>query len=320
MSKESFDFRHVPVLYRECLDGLNIRPDGLYVDCTLGGGGHASGILSSLGADGRLIALDKDQEALSAASERLGEVDSAGSYVTVRSDFRELGRCLDELGIERVDGILADLGVSSHQLDTEARGFSYLSDGPLDMRMDRSQNYSAYNLVNEAGEEELERCFRIYGEERYAGRIARAIVRARQDRPLETCRELSALIAAAVPAAARRDKNPSRRCFQALRIRVNDELGALESLLDTAADVLNDRGRLCVISFHSLEDRLLKQRFREWENPCTCPPGLPCVCGRIPLGHVVSRKGIVAEQDEMAVNRRARSARLRIFERERASR
>lgn len=312
---------HRPVLYAPCLEGLNIRPGGVYVDCTLGDGGHSLGIARRLAqfADksGRLIAFDKDGDALTTAESRFRGQEALDKVRVdcIQTDFRNIGQVLRASGVGRVDGILADLGVSSRQLDQADRGFSYLHDGPLDMRMNRGQKDSAADLLARVSEEDLRTLLSRYGEERYAARIAAAIVRRRAVRAFERSADLAAVIAGAVPAAARRDKNPARRSFQAIRIWVNDELGALEALLDQAPELLNDRGRLCVISFHSLEDRIVKRRFRDWEKPCTCPPGLPCVCGRTVLGRCLERKGQTADEGESRENPRARSARLRVFER-----
>lgn len=317
MSKASSEFVHTPVLYEAVLDGLNIRPDGVYVDCTTGGAGHASGILSRLGAGGLLIALDQDDEALAAAAPRLAAVRGGGTFRLVKSNFRRLAAVLAELELSGVDGILADLGVSSRQLDAGQRGFSYHLDGPLDMRMDRERPLTASEVINTWSETELTRIFADYGEERYSRRLAAAVVRRREQCPFETTGDLSDVICAAMPSASRHEKqHPAARVFQAVRIAVNGELDSLSDLLDQVVSVLNPGGRLAVITFHSLEDRMVKQRCRTWSEPCTCPPGLPCVCGRRPLGKIIGpRRGVVAEAAETAVNRRARSARLRIFER-----
>lgn len=317
MSKVSSEFVHVPVLYEATLDGLNIRPGGVYVDCTTGGAGHASGILNRLSAGGLLIGLDQDDEALAAAAPRLAAVRSGGSFRLVKSNFRRLGAVLAELGIPGADGILADLGVSSRQLDSGQRGFSYHLDGPLDMRMDRERSLTAAEVINTWPEAELARIFADYGEERYSRRLAAAVVRRREQRLFETTGDFSEVICAAMPSASRHEKqHPAARAFQAVRIAVNGELDSLSELLDQAVSVLNPRGRLAVITFHSLEDRMVKQRYRMWCVPCTCPPGLPCVCGRRPLGDVTGpRRGVAAEAAETVDNRRARSARLRVFER-----
>ncbi len=307
------EFRHAPVLLSECIAGLNIRPDGLYVDGTVGGGGHSAEIAKRL-TTGRLIGVDRDETALRAAGERLAPF---GERVTlVRSNFDRIGEILDELGLDRADGMLFDLGVSSPQLDDPDRGFSYMADAPLDMRMDRSAPLTARQVVNEWPEGELKRILGVYGEERYAGRIAAAIVRSRKEAPIETTLQLAELIRASMPAAARREKqHPAKRSFQAVRITVNDELGAVERMLDTAPDRLKPGGRLCVISFHSLEDRLVKQAIRRREDGCTCPRDFPvCVCGfRQTLRSVGGV--ITASAEELERNPRARSAKLRVAER-----
>ena len=307
------EFRHAPVLLSECIAGLNIRPDGLYVDGTVGGGGHSAEIAKRL-TTGRLIGVDRDETALRAAGERLAPF---GERVTlVRSNFDRIGEILDELGLDRADGMLFDLGVSSPQLDDPDRGFSYMADAPLDMRMDRSAPLTARQVVNEWPEGELKRILGVYGEERYAGRIAAAIVRSRKEAPIETTLQLAELIRASMPAAARREKqHPAKRSFQAIRIAVNDELGSVERMLETAPDRLRKGGRLCVVSFHSLEDRLVKQAIHKRVDGCTCPKSLPvCVCGfkqtLKTVGGVVTASG-----EELERNPRARSAKLRIAER-----
>lgn len=314
------DFAHVSVLYRECMEALAIRPDGCYLDGTAGGGGHSSGILKALGRGGRLYALDRDTDALEAAGRVLAEVKSEGTYHLCHSRFSEFDEVLKEAGETRVSGILLDLGVSSWQLDRAERGFSYRFEGPLDMRMDRSRGLSAADLLAELSEAEIARILRDYGEEREAKRLARAIVRRREQQgPIETTAELAELIAAAMPARSRREKgHPAKRSFQALRIAVNGELDELEHFLEKAPDYLAEGGRLAIITFHSLEDRLVKQAFRKWENPCTCPPSLPCVCGARPLGKEIPRGGIRPSKEEIEENNRSHSARLRVFVRETA--
>ena len=307
------EFRHAPVLLEECIAGLNLRPDGIYVDGTVGGGGHSAEIAKKL-TDGRLIGVDRDETALRAAAEKLAPF---GEKVTlVRSNFDRIGEVLDELGLDRVDGMLFDLGVSSPQLDDPERGFSYMADAPLDMRMDRASALTAREIVNEWPEGELRRIFSVYGEERYAGRIAAAVVRSRKEAPIETTLQLAELIRAAMPAAARREKqHPAKRSFQAVRIAVNDELGAVERMLETAPDRLKPGGRLCVISFHSLEDRLVKQALRRREDGCTCPRDFPvCVCGFRQTLRTVGGV-ITASPEELERNPRARSAKLRVAER-----
>ncbi len=296
---------------------LAIRPDGVYVDCTAGGGGHSRGILERLGPQGRLISIDKDPAAVRQASLTLDAVGSPARHDVVQLDFSQLDAALDRFDIDRADGILADLGVSSHQLDTADRGFGYSQDGPLDMRMNPGAPISARDVVNGYSYEELVRILREYGEERYAGLIAGAICRRRETRPFTSTAELAAAVVAAMPAKARNEaQHPARRTFQAIRIEVNGELDALRQLLSLAVGRLADRGRLCVISFHSLEDRLVKEAFRSWEDPCTCPRDFPkCICGAVPLGRSVTRKPMTAGPEETTVNARSRSAKLRGFER-----
>ena len=307
------EFRHAPVLLAECIAGLQIRPEGVYVDGTLGGGGHSYEIAKRL-TTGRLIGIDRDENALAAAGERLRPF---GDRVTlVKSNFDRIGEILDEQGVELADGMLFDLGVSSPQLDDAQRGFSYMADAPLDMRMDRCGGLTARELVNTWPEEELKRILYTYGEERYAPRIAAAIVKRRQEREIEGTLELAELIRSAMPAAARREKqHPAKRSFQAIRIAVNDELGSVERMLAMAPDRLKKGGRLCVISFHSLEDRLVKQAIHKRVDGCTCPKSLPvCVCGFKQSLKTVG--GVVtAGEEELERNPRARSAKLRVAER-----
>ena len=308
------EFRHAPVLLAECIAGLQIRPEGVYVDGTLGGGGHSYEIAKRL-TTGRLIGIDRDENALAAAGERLRPF---GDRVTlVKSNFDRIGEILDEQGVELADGMLFDLGVSSPQLDDARRGFSYMADAPLDMRMDRSGGLTARELVNTWSEEELKRILYTYGEERYAPRIAAAIVRRRQEREIEGTLELAELIRSAMPAAARREKqHPAKRSFQAIRIAVNDELGEVETMMRTAPDKLNPGGRLCVISFHSLEDRIVKNGIASREKGCTCPREAPiCTCGFVQTLRSVTRKPILPSPEELAANPRSRSAKLRVAER-----
>ena len=308
------DYGHKPVLLRECLEGLAIRPEGVYVDGTLGRAGHALEIVKRL-TTGRLIGLDRDAAAINAARERLGDY---GDRVTlVRGNFSDLEQVLRELDIPRVDGMLFDLGVSSPQLDEPARGFSYMHDAPLDMRMDTSAPLTAREVVNTWGEEELRRILYDYGEERYAPRIARAIVRRREQRPIETTLELVDCIKGAMPPQALREKqHPAKRSFQAIRIAVNGELDALPPMLEAAANCLRPGGRLAVITFHSLEDRIVKQKLRELATGCTCPPEFPvCVCGKKPRMTLLTRKPITPSSEELSENPRARSAKLRLAER-----
>lgn len=307
------EFHHVSVLLEECIEGLNIRPEGIYVDGTLGGGGHSSRIAQNL-TTGRLIGIDRDTVALEAAGKRL---EPFGDRVTlVHSDFSQLDRVLDDLGIEKVDGILLDLGVSSPQLDDGQRGFSYMTDAPLDMRMNREDSRDAREIVNTWSYEELKRILYDYGEERYAPQIASAICRRREEKPIETTLELVDVIRGAMPAAALREKqHPAKRSFQAIRIAVNDELSDLSKVLEAAIPRLNPGGRLCVITFHSLEDRIVKNAFAAAAKGCTCPPSFPvCVCGKKPQVAIVTRKPIVSDDGELTENPRARSAKLRICE------
>ncbi|MBR5708294.1 MAG: 16S rRNA (cytosine(1402)-N(4))-methyltransferase RsmH [Oscillospiraceae bacterium] len=306
-------FSHRPVLLDECVEALNVKPGGVYVDGTLGGGGHSEAICRRL-RGGRLIGIDRDETALAAASERLSGFEC---FTPVRGNFRDVAAILAGLGINKIDGMLLDLGVSSPQLDEASRGFSYMADAPLDMRMDASSGATAADLIAGADEEELARIFFEYGEERYSRRIAAAIVRKRAEAPIETTGELVEIIKGAMPAAALREKqHPAKRVFQALRIAVNDELGALEELLDTAPDLLAPGGRLVIISFHSLEDRLVKNAIRKRERGCTCPPDLPvCVCGFVQTLRSVGRQPVTAGEAELKINPRARSAKLRVAER-----
>jgi 16S rRNA (cytosine1402-N4)-methyltransferase len=307
-------FHHISVLKRESIEGLNIRPDGIYVDCTLGGAGHSLEIAARLSERGRLIAFDQDETALRYAETRLSEY--ADRVRLVRSNFRYLQDRLHELGIERIDGVLYDLGVSSPQLDEAERGFSYQHEAELDMRMDLSGSLMAYEIVNEWPEDALARILDEYGEEKFASRIARRIVQARKSAPIRSTHELAELIKESIPAAARRTgPHPAKRSFQAIRIAVNDELGALEASLEQAVRLLNPGGRLCVISFHSLEDRIAKQFFAKFVERCTCPPDFPvCVCRKKAILRVITRKPIVAGEEELKANARARSAKLRIAE------
>lgn len=308
------DFVHQPVLLNEVIAGLNLKPNGIYVDCTLGGGGHTQAVLDSQ-PDVTVIGIDQDPNALAAAQARLAPYGSRVKYV--RDNFRNLDRVLASVDHLHVDGILMDVGVSSPQLDQKDRGFSYQHDARLDMRMDPMAQISAHDLVNSLTKQELTRIIRDYGEERWANRIAEFIVEHRREKPIDTTGELVSVIKAAIPKKARLEgPHPAKRTFQALRIAVNDELGALSEAIEKAVNHLKPQGRLCVITFHSLEDRLVKNAFREFENPCICPPGLPiCTCGKEPLVKIITRKPIAAGQEELAANPRARSARLRVCER-----
>ena len=306
--------KHVSVLLDECIENLAIKPDGIYVDGTLGLGGHSYEIASRL-TTGRLIGIDRDETAIARAGERLAPF--AGKITLVHGNFSDTASILDNLGIDAVDGMLFDLGVSSPQLDEAERGFSYMNDAPLDMRMDRSEGLTAYDVVNDYSADRLNRIFWDYGEERYARRISAAIIAAREKKPVETTFELVDIIKGALPAAALREKqHPAKRCFQAIRIAVNDELGAISALMDTAPDKLKTGGRLCVISFHSLEDRIVKSGIAARENGCTCPREAPiCTCGFIKTLKSVCRKPILPGADEIERNPRARSAKLRVAER-----
>ena len=308
-------FSHTSVLLYETVDSLNIRPDGIYVDGTLGGGGHASLVLNRLGEQGRLIGLDQDADAIAAAGERLKEY---GDRVTViRTNYENIKDALASQGISGADGIYLDLGVSSYQLDTADRGFTYREDdAPLDMRMDQRNTQTAKDIVNGYSEMELYRIIRDYGEDRFAKNIAKHIVKARQEKEIETAGELTEIIKAAIPAKVRATGgHPSKRTFQAIRIELNRELQVLEQSINTMIDLLNPGGRLSIITFHSLEDRIVKNKFRENENPCICPPEFPvCMCGRKSKGRVVTRKPVLPSEEELAANKRSKSAKLRVFE------
>lgn len=309
------EFQHKSVLLQECIDALNIRPDGIYLDGTLGGAGHSSQIARRLTEGGRLIGVDRDRTALAAAKERLAPY--ADRVTLVHSNFAEIDAILDSLGIPAVDGMLFDLGVSSPQLDDASRGFSYMADAPLDMRMDKDDALTAGAVVNTWPQGELRRILYDYGEERYAPQIAAAICRAREKAPIETTLELVDIIRSAMPAQALREKqHPAKRSFQAIRIAVNDELGAVSRMMQAAVGRLNPGGRLAVITFHSLEDRIVKSEMQQAARGCTCPPEFPvCVCGKKPLVKLVTRKPIVSGPAELEENPRARSAKLRVAER-----
>lgn len=306
------EFSHIPVMLGQCIEGLDIRPDGIYVDGTAGGAGHSSAIASKLGENGRLIALDRDPDAVAVATERLSVYKNAQ---VIHRNYSEIRSVLDELGIDKVDGILMDLGVSSFQLDEGSRGFSYHTDAPLDMRMSK-EGLSAADIVNTYTEQELARIIFEYGEEKFSRRIAANIVAAREIAPVETTLQLANIIRKSVPQKARRDKNPCKKTFQAIRMAVNGELEHLSHGLEDAFYSLKAGGRLAVITFHSLEDRLVKQKFAGWCRGCTCPPDFPqCVCGNKPQGKLVNRKPIEADTEELERNNRSRSAKLRIIER-----
>ena len=307
------EFYHVSVLLQECIDGLNIKPDGIYVDGTLGGAGHSSQIAARL-TTGRLIGIDRDPVALAAAAKRLEPYQDR--VTLVHSNFCEMAQVLEDLGIAGVDGILMDLGVSSPQLDDGERGFSYMVDAPLDMRMNNEDPLTAATVVNTWSQEELKRILYTYGEERYAPQIAAAICRRREERPITTTLELVDIIRSAMPPAALREKqHPAKRSFQAIRIAVNDELGSVEKAMEVSVPLLNPGGRLAIITFHSLEDRIVKTAMADAAKGCTCPPQFPvCVCGKKPKVKLCSRKPIVASNEELEANPRARSAKLRVCE------
>lgn len=308
-------FQHVSVLLNETIEQLAIKESGIYVDGTLGGGGHAGEVLSRLGDQGRLIGIDQDGAAIEAASRHLAPF---GEKVTiVRSNYSAMPKVLNQLGIHGVDGIVLDLGVSSYQLDTAERGFTYREDVPLDMRMDQRQPRTARDIVNGYSEMELYRIIRDYGEDKFAKNIARHIAMAREKKPIETTGELTEVIKAAIPMKVRaKGGHPSKKTFQAIRIELNQELDVLKNTLDQMIDLLNDHGRICVITFHSLEDRIVKNIFNTNERPCTCPPSFPvCVCGKKSKGKVITRKPVLPGEEELAVNSRAGSAKLRVFER-----
>jgi len=304
------EFKHVSVLLEESIESLDIKEDGIYVDCTLGGAGHSYEICKRLSNKGRLIGIDQDTTALKAAAERLKEFENV-TYV--HDNFYNIAEVLDNLGIEKVDGILMDLGVSSYQLDEPKRGFSYMHDAPLDMRMDTESDFSAYNVINEYSEAALRQIMWDYGEEKFARKIATIIVERRQIKPVETTMELVDIIKAAIPARFRRDGHPAKRTFQAVRIEVNKELKVIEKTIEDGVNRLNTGGRIAIITFHSLEDRIVKNKFRDLQNPCKCPKEFPiCVCGKTPIAKVVNKKPIEASEEELEINPRSRSAKLRV--------
>lgn len=315
---ESQEFKHIPIMLEQVIEGLDIKPDGIYVDGTLGGGGHSYEIAKCLTNGGRLIGIDQDEAAIKAASKRLSEFEDR--VTIVRSNYAQMTSVLQSLGIEQVDGILLDLGVSSHQLDTAERGFSYMEDAPLDMRMDRRQEKTARDIVNYYSQAELTRIIRDYGEDKFASKIASKIIAFRENKPVETTGELAEIIKSAIPMKYRlTGGHPAKRTFQAIRIELNRELGVLEESIEGMLDILSDGGRMAVITFHSLEDRIVKSAFKKAESPCTCPPDFPiCVCGRKSKGFVALRKPAVPTDEEMERNPRAKSSKLRIFVRRRA--
>lgn len=307
------EFKHVSVLLNECIDGLNIKKDGIYVDCTLGGAGHSSHIIEKLSQDGLLIGIDQDTDALKAAGEKLSNYENKK---LVHNNFYNIKNILNDLEVEKVDGILMDLGVSSYQLDNAERGFSYMNDAELDMRMDRENSLSAYDVVNSYTEDDLNRIIRNYGEENWAKRIAKFIVEARKEKSIDTTFELVEIIKKAIPAKARREgPHPAKRTFQAIRIEVNSELSIIEQTILDGVEKLNKGGRMAIITFHSLEDRIVKNTYRTLQRPCTCPKEFPiCICNKQPMVKIINNKPIEASEEELEINPRSRSAKLRILE------
>ena len=310
------EFKHKSVLLDECITHLNINPEGIYIDGTIGGAGHSSEIYRRLNSKGCLLGLDQDNFAVEISSKRLEEIKTEADFKVVNTNFKNIRKTCEELGIAEVDGILLDLGVSSHQLDEVSRGFSYQNNAPLDMRMDRNSDLSAHQIVNDYSEQDIYRIIRDYGEENWASRIAKFIVEARAGQPIETTFDLVDIIKRAVPSAARRDgPHPARRTFQAIRIAVNHELDILSNTIEDCVALLKSGGRLCIITFHSLEDRIVKVQFNKQVNPCTCPPSFPvCICGKKPQATLVNRKPIVSTEEELEENPRARSAKLRVLQ------
>lgn len=309
------EFKHKSVLLKETIENLNIKPDGIYVDGTLGGGGHAYEVCKRLSSKGRFIGIDQDEDAIKAATRRLMEFED--KVKIIRSNYCDMREALAEAGVFKVDGIVLDLGVSSYQLDDPERGFTYrVEDAPLDMRMDRRQEFTAKELINTYSEMELYRIIRDYGEDKFAKNIAKHIVAARAEKPIETTGELTEIIKAAIPAKIRMNAgHPAKRTFQAIRIELNKELEVLQNSLEDMIDLLQPGGRICIITFHSLEDRIVKSIYKKSENPCTCPGDFPvCVCGKKPLGRVITRKPILPTEEELEYNSRAKSAKLRVFE------
>lgn len=309
------EFNHISILLKETMEYLNLKPEGIYIDGTLGGGGHTYEICKRISDQARVIGIDQDEDAIKAAKDRLKEF---GNKITiVQSNYSEIQSVMTQLNIEKADGILLDLGVSSYQLDTIERGFSYKENAPLDMRMDRRQDKTAKDIINQYTEQELYEIIRDYGEDKFAKNIAKHIVRVRKDKPLETTYELVDVIKAAIPMKIRmKTGHPAKKTFQAIRIELNQELTVLKNTLSSMVDLLNDQGRICVITFHSLEDRIVKNCFRLEENPCTCPSSFPiCVCGNKPRGKIITRKPILPSEEELMHNSRSKSAKLRVFER-----
>lgn len=315
MELQNSEFKHISVLLDETINNLNIKPDGIYVDGTLGGGGHSYEICKKLNANGRLIGIDQDEAAIKAGGERLK--DFKDIVTIVRSNYSNMKQIMKDLNIDKVDGIILDLGVSSHQLDTVERGFTYKVNAPLDMRMDNRMDKTAKDIVNHYSEFDLYRIIRDYGEDKFAKNIAKHIVRVREEKVIETTDELTEAIKAAIPMKLRVGTgHPGKKTFQAIRIELNQELEVLKQTLDDMISLLGEDGRLCIITFHSLEDRIVKTAFRNHENPCTCPPSFPvCVCGNVSRGKVISRKPILPSDEELEENKRSKSAKLRVFER-----
>ncbi|MBP2031429.1 16S rRNA (cytosine1402-N4)-methyltransferase [Clostridium algifaecis] len=306
------EFKHIPVLLNETIDNLDIKKDGIYVDCTLGGGGHSKEILKKLGGTGRLIGIDQDSDAIKAAQEKLKEFNNV-TYV--HDNFYNIDSILNELNIEKVDGVLMDIGVSSYQIDKAERGFSYMKDAPLDMRMDLDQSLTAYDVVNKYELDDIARVIKDYGEDRFSKRIAKFIVEEREKSPIKTTFELVDIIRKAIPMKFQKDGHPAKRTFQAIRIEVNGELKILDKSVEDSVNRLKVGGRIAVITFHSLEDRKIKVKFKKLENPCTCPPDFPvCVCGKIPLIKIINKKPIEPTDSEKDMNARSRSAKLRVAE------
>ncbi len=308
------EFNHVSVLLNECIENLNIKEDGVYVDCTMGGAGHSKEIVKRLSDKGLFIGFDQDKNAIATAKERLSEYSDRVKFV--HSNFENIKEELEKLGIEKIDGVLADLGVSSHQLDEADRGFSYMHDAPLDMRMDVRQSFSAYDVVNTYSEEDLARIIRDYGEDNWAKRIAKFIVEERKEKTIENTGELVEIIKKAIPKKARIDgPHPAKRTFQAIRIEVNNELGVINKMIRDAVSMMNKGGRVCIITFHSLEDRIVKNEFKDLSLSCVCPPALPiCQCDKVSEVKVITRKPILPSDEEIEINPRARSAKLRVAE------
>lgn len=306
------EFSHISVLLHETVESLNVKPDGIYVDCTLGGAGHTSLILSKLGDNGRVIGIDRDDDALNNAKEKINDA----RLITVKDNFENLKYAVESNGYSQVDGIIMDLGVSSHQLDVAERGFSYMKDAPLDMRMDQTSPLTAYDVVNGYSEYDLVRIFKDYGEERFASKIASKIISARETKPIETTLELADLIVSAIPSKFKNDGgHPAKRCFQAIRIEVNGELDCIPKAIEAGAEILKSGGRMSIISFHSLEDRLVKNGFQRLENPCTCPSDFPiCVCGKKQSVKIITKKPILPSDEELKFNSRSHSAKLRVCE------